>query len=166
MLTKFNLIEYAAGLLRQNNLRVTPQREYVLEIFLDNLHDHLSAEDIYNKLQHNNQMQISLATVYRTVRTLYKVGVLREIDLGQDHKHYELTYENKQPHHHIICLNCDHHNTIEFESPEINALASSIADKYNIDIKDIELRITGHCSKSCIVKCKTSKHLHENPSVN
>lgn len=131
-------------LLRESGSRITPQREYVLEIFLNNMDDHLSAEDVYFILQKQNNTSISLATVYRTLKVLHKLGVLREIDLGQDHKHYEIADQNSS-HHHIICQDCDHHNAIEFQSDEINAIVSKIAQEYNFQIKDVDLRITGKC---------------------
>jgi Fur family transcriptional regulator, ferric uptake regulator len=139
------MVEQVHQMLRKNGSRVTPQREYVLEVFLKYKDDHLSAEDVYALLQRSGNTQISLATVYRTLKTLHELHILREVDLAQDHKHYELADE-KAGHHHIICTNCDHHSTIEFESEEVNQLATAIAAQYNISVQQVELKIIGICN--------------------
>lgn len=129
--------------LKENGSRVTAQREYILDVFFQHSKGrHLSVEDIHRLIQKHYDANVSLATIYRTVKTLYALGILREIDLAEDHKHYELALPN-QHHHHIVCLNCNH--TIEFDSEEINQLAREIAKKYNIEVKDVELKIVGNC---------------------
>ncbi|MDX1918970.1 MAG: Fur family transcriptional regulator [Candidatus Caenarcaniphilales bacterium] len=130
--------------LRLQGSRITPQREYVLDVFFKTGQGcHLSVEDIFRILNKKNKINISLATVYRTVKTLYELGILREIDLAEGHKHYELASQDEDHHHHIVCLNCN--NTIEFSSSEINELAMQIAKKYNIEVRDVELKIYGNC---------------------
>lgn len=131
-------------ILRDNGSRITPQRESILEVFFQYQDDHLSAEDIFKILKKDTRLSISLATVYRTINTLMELGILREIDLGQEHKHYELAHE-EDSHYHIICTNCDHHKTIEFHSAEIDNLANKIAQQYNVEVSNIELKIIGLC---------------------
>jgi Fur family ferric uptake transcriptional regulator len=104
---------------------------------------HLSVEDIHRVLTRKNNLNISLATVYRTVKTLYVMGILREVDLAEGHKHYELASGHDDPHHHIVCLNCN--TTIEFSNDEINRLAKEIAAKHNVEVFDVELKIFGKC---------------------
>ena len=132
------------NLLRNSGGRLTPQREYILDVFFKAEPGfHLNAEDIHKVLVKKHKANISLATVYRTVKTLSSMGVLREVDLAEGHKHYELASGRQDPHHHIICLNCN--KTIEFFNNEINQLAQNIAEKYNVEILDIELKIYANC---------------------
>jgi len=138
--------------LRNNGFRITSQREYILDVFLKNKQGlHLSVEDLRRILKTQHNLSVSTATVYRTVKQLHELGILREVDLAEDHKHYELVQGDKEHHHHIVCLNCGH--TIEFESMEINTLAREIADRHGVEsIRDIELRI--------VANCKTDDHQH------
>ncbi len=130
--------------LRDSGSRLTPQREYILDVFFKaDSGLHLSPEDVFRVLSETNKLNVSLATVYRTVKTLYLMGVLREVDLAEGHKHYELASGNNEPHHHIVCLNCN--KTIEFSSLEVNRLALEIAKNYNVEIHDVELKILGKC---------------------
>ena len=90
--------------LNQRGWRLTPQRETILQV-LQRLPQgkHLSAEEIYNLLLHQ-QEQISLSTVYRTLHLLTKVGILRELELAEGHKQYEISAPSLYKHHHLVCL--------------------------------------------------------------
>ncbi len=139
--------------LRKNGARLTPQREYILDVFFKSERGfHLSVEDIHRVLTKKNHLNISLATVYRTVKTLYGIGILREVDLAEGHKHYELASDHEDPHHHIVCMNCN--TTIEFFNDEINKLARQIASDHDVEVMDVELKIYGKCLHS-------KDHVHE-----
>ena len=129
--------------LRSKGLRVTPQREKILQIFMD-LPDgtHLSAEDLFNILSQKNE-NISLATTYRTLKLLSQFGYLRELDFAEGHKHYELNKE-KRPHHHIICLNCN--KTMEFEDELVNQVCYRIAQEKGVEVVDIQFKIYAVCA--------------------
>ncbi len=128
--------------LRSKGLRVTPQREKILQIFME-LKDgtHLSAEDLFKVLSAKNE-NISLATTYRTLKLLSQFGYLRELDFAEGHKHYELN-QDKKPHHHIICLNCN--KTIEFEDDVINQIGERIAIEKGLELVDIQFKIYAVC---------------------
>ena len=76
--------------LNEKGWRLTPQRETILQVF-QNLPkgNHLSAEDLYNLLQGEGEM-ISLSTIYRTLKLMARMGILRELELAEGHKHYEV----------------------------------------------------------------------------
>jgi Fur family ferric uptake transcriptional regulator len=128
--------------LRERGYRITPQRELIIRIFQDAGDKHLSAEDVYEVLKDKSE-QISLATTYRTLRMLVDMNILRELDFAETHKHYELIDENEPPHHHIICLNCN--KTIEFEDEGINEMGRKIAEKYGVEVVDMQFQVFGNC---------------------
>jgi len=129
--------------LRNKGFRLTPQREKILEVF-QNLPEgeHLSADELFQIIQ-KEASDISLATLYRTLKLLVSMGALRELDFSEDHKHYEIIRNPESPHHHIICMDCG--KTAEFESPEIIALAEKIALEKNIELVDVQLKIFANC---------------------
>ncbi len=131
--------------LRKKGFRLTPQREKIIDIFY-NLPEgeHLSAEELQAFLKKESS-DISLATSYRTLKLLASIGVLRELDFAEDHKHYELARNPEAPHHHIICLEC--YSTEEFESPEITRWAEAIAGERGFQIVDVQLKIFALCQK-------------------
>lgn len=130
--------------LRQRGLRMTPQRETILDLFFNASEgDHLSVDEVYEQLVAQNA-GVSLATTYRTLKLFVSMGVMRELDFSEDHKHYELIRNAEAPHHHIICMDCG--KTAEFESPEIAALVERIAREKNLRVVDAQLKIFAHCN--------------------
>ena len=127
---------------RKKGYRITPQREQILELFLELPEgDHLSAEELQTLMQ-DNDIRVSLATLYRTLNFLAGNGFLRELDFGEDHKHYELT--TNQYHHHLICNKCG--ITIEFNNEKVINLAKNVAEaQNNFIVLDYQLKIFGLC---------------------
>jgi Fur family ferric uptake transcriptional regulator len=132
--------------LREKGHRITSQREKILEVFLHLPEGyHLSAEDLQIILLQNDT-KISLATLYRTLKFLASNGLLRELDFGEDHKHYEFN-SSKKPHHHLICLNCG--LTVEFNNEKLLDCAQDAASKQsNFQVIDYQFKIFGLC-ESC-----------------
>lgn len=139
----FQTREELSELLRQKGFRLTPQREKILDIFYElPAGEHLSAEDLQNALKEESS-DISLATSYRTLKLLATLGVLRELDFAEDHKHYELVRDPNSPHHHIVCLECG--RTEEFESDEIVRLSEALAHERGFRIVDVQLKLFAVC---------------------
>ncbi len=128
--------------LRKKGHRITAQRETILTIFREQeVGTHLSAEELYSILVERGS-NVSLATTYRTLKLLSQLGLLRELDFAEGHKHYELKQEN-QPHQHIICLACN--KTLEFEDHFLEEAGQKIGARYNFDVIDAQFKIFGTC---------------------
>lgn len=129
--------------LNDRGWRLTPQRETILHIF-QNLPEgnHLSAEDLHNHL-HEQGDPISLSTIYRTVKLMARMGILRELELAEGHKHYELNQPYPYHHHHLICVKCS--KTIEFKSDSILKVGSKTAQKEGYHLLDCQLSIHAIC---------------------
>ncbi|MBY0548250.1 MAG: transcriptional repressor [Candidatus Obscuribacterales bacterium] len=128
--------------LRKKGHRITAQRETILEIFRQQAHGtHLSAEDLYSILI-DHGTRVSLATTYRTLKLLSQLGLLRELDFAEGHKHYELK-QDKLPHQHIICLGCN--TTLEFEDHFLEEAGQKIGARYNFEVIDAQFKIFGMC---------------------
>jgi len=129
--------------LNDRGWRLTPQRETILHIF-QNLPEgnHLSAEDLHNRLQEQGD-PISLSTIYRTVKLMARMGILRELELAEGHKHYELNQPYPYHHHHLICVKCS--KTIEFKSDSILKVGSKTAQKEGYHLLDCQLSIHAIC---------------------
>jgi len=132
--------------LRKEGYRITPQREKLLDFFNGQADgEHLSAEELHKKLQENG-VKISLATLYRNLKFLVQNGFIRELDFGEDHKHYELRNPNKKQHHHIICNSCG--LTLEFEDKNLYDYAvKTVRERNNFTITDYQFKIFGLCEK-------------------
>jgi len=97
--------------LNSRGWRMTPQREKILDVFYNLPQgNHLSAEELHNLLDEQGE-NISLSTIYRSVKLMTKMRVLLELELAEGHKHYELNHPYPHHHHHIVCIQCN--KTIE-----------------------------------------------------
>jgi Fur family transcriptional regulator, ferric uptake regulator len=133
-----------SDILRSKGFRITPQREQILDIFLDLPEgNHLSAEDLQRNLNATDS-DISLATSYRTLKLLASLGVLRELDFNEDYKHYELCRDASEiQHQHIICTDCA--QTVEFTSIELHEMAKTIAEQHGFEMINMQFKIYARC---------------------
>lgn len=129
--------------LNDRGWRMTPQRETILQVF-QNLPKgkHLSAEDLYNLLKGDGE-KISLSTIYRTLKLMARMGILRELELAEGHKHYEINQPYPHHHHHLICVRCS--KTIEFKNDSILKTGTKTAQKEGYHLLDCQLTIHAVC---------------------
>lgn len=129
--------------LRRLGYRVTPQRETILQVF-QGLPEgtHLNAEELHRELAQIDS-GISLATTYRTLKLLASIGLLRELDFAEGHKHYELATPQSAPHHHLVCASCS--LAIEFEEPSLYDLGLEVAQTHGFRMVDIQYKVFGVC---------------------
>lgn len=89
-------------MLNQSNLRMTQQRQVILEE-LREVNTHPSADEIY-KMVRKRLPRISLGTVYRNLEILSASGEIQKLELGCSLKRFDGVAED---HYHIRCLDCD-----------------------------------------------------------
>ncbi|MBI2485586.1 MAG: transcriptional repressor [Deltaproteobacteria bacterium] len=82
-------------------IKVTPQRVAIYRE-LANTDQHPSAESIYQKIR-NYYPNISLTTIYRTLETFEKLGLVSVVNILYNAARYDA---NLEPHHHLVCVAC------------------------------------------------------------
>jgi len=91
--------------MRAKGLRLTHQRRILAEL-LDTAEEHLDAEAVYQRARKRDP-HIHRATVYRTLNTLKKLGLVDELDLMHvtgDRHYYEI--RPSVFHIHLVCMQC------------------------------------------------------------
>jgi len=86
-------------LLKEKNLKATPQRLAILNLL--NGHTHPTIEEIYDEIK-KIFPSISLATIYKNINTLKDAKIVTELNPGGKLK-YDI---NISPHFHGVCKNC------------------------------------------------------------
>ena len=89
------------GIFKDKKLKLTPQRIAVYK-YLKSTIEHPSAEIIYKAIQ-PEYPTMSLATVYKALKTLIEVNLVQEINVGEGNFRYD---GNMCSHPHIQCLTC------------------------------------------------------------
>ncbi|MFH1082976.1 MAG: Fur family transcriptional regulator [Pseudomonadota bacterium] len=130
--------------LREQGCRLTPQRVAVLKI-LATSDEHLSAEKIYERVKADFPFT-SLATIYKTVTLLKKVGEVMELGFVDDSNRYDGT--RPFPHPHLICTKCK--KILDPEIPTLSDLPLELSQKTGYQIVNHRLDFFGicpHCQK-------------------
>jgi len=128
--------------IKKKGLRYTRERENVIrEIF--SRHDHFDVESLYLRLR-NKGINISRASIYRTIPLLLETGLIQEVFHEEGHMHYEHIYGH-QHHCHLRCVQCG--RIVEFRDDSLIHLTERIAQQYNFAIKGHKLDIIGFCPK-------------------
>ena len=101
----------------------------------------MDAKELYRRASERDT-NISLATVYRNLRSFKEQGLIDERRLGRMHC---CCYEMKRlgEHHHLVCRGCGH--VIEFESPLIHQLLADVQRKNGFHVTRVELCLEGYC---------------------
>ena len=116
------------------------QRDLVQYIFAQ--HHHFTTEQILKDLQNAN-LNISRATVYRTLTKLVDAGLLRKLELGSD-TYFDHDYGYPQ-HEHLLCEHCN--RLIEFQHPAIEAAIRDICGEQQFQASGHTLIIRGVCAE-------------------
>lgn len=113
----------------------TIQCEAVLKILCKSK-EHLSADEIYNLLI-KEISQLSLATVYRNLKKLEAMGLIKEITTLKQQKKFE---SNLSSHFHIHCPLCGKVTDLNFESlAEIDKILLAKIKDLNCDGYQLEI---------------------------
>ncbi|MGB0563668.1 MAG: Fur family transcriptional regulator [Spirulinaceae cyanobacterium] len=143
------MLPYTANTLKaelnSRGWRLTPQRETILHVFQNLPHgDHLSADELHEVLCQRGET-ISLSTIYRSVKLMARMGILRELELAEGHKHYELN-RPQHHHHHMVCVQCN--KTVEFKNDSILKQSLKQADRDGLQLIDCQLTVTTICPEA------------------
>lgn len=89
--------------LRREDRKITGPRAAILEILRQHAHP-LTNREIFSELPAG---QCDLATIYRAMQLLEKLGMVRRCDFGDGAARFELVEEGENHHfHHLVCTEC------------------------------------------------------------
>ncbi|AYV65492.1 transcriptional repressor [Niallia circulans] len=137
-------IERAKNLLKEKNIRLTPQRLELINI-LSKDNKHWTVDEIYHVLN-ENMPSVSITTVYNNVHLFTELQLLKEIQFGEGLSKYEW---KKEEHYHIVCSDCGEIVDIWYPTlREVEAFAKSIS-KFHISSHSLQFYGTcEQCSKA------------------
>ncbi|MEO0341990.1 MAG: Fur family transcriptional regulator [Pseudomonadota bacterium] len=119
------------------NLRMTDQRRVIAQVLEDSA-DHPDVEELYARASAVDS-NISIATVYRTVKLFEEAGIIERLEFGDGRARYEDA--DRDHHDHLIDLQSG--KVIEFVDPEIEALQEKIAAKLGYRLRGHRLELYG-----------------------
>lgn len=115
----------------RRGMRMTDQRRIIARV-LSSSGDHPDVEEVYRRAA-SQDPNISIATVYRTVRLFEEAGILERHEFGDGRARYEQVPET----HHDHLINIQTREVIEFSDKQIEEIQRTIAEK-------LGYRLVGH----------------------
>ena len=125
--------------LRRHGYKLTPQRRAVIGSIASSP-DHLTPAAIYEKV-HQERSDIGLATIYRTLDILAKLGLICELHTGGSCRSY--TTGAPEHHHHLICSKCG--EVVDFTGHDLSPLEKRLSRETGFEIEDHLLEFIGQC---------------------
>ena len=119
----------------ERGLKMTDQRRVIARV-LSEAHDHPDVEAVHRRATAIDP-NISIATVYRTVRLFEEAGILAKHDFGDGRARYEETPD--EHHDHLIDIRSG--KVIEFRNEEIEAIQDLIAKRLGYRLVDHRLEL-------------------------
>lgn len=120
-----------------SGMRMTEQRRVIARV-LSEAEDHPDVEQVYQRASEIDD-NISIATVYRTVRMFEEAGILERHDFGDGRARYEEA--SKDHHDHLIDVNSG--EVIEFRNERIEELQKMVAQELGYKLVDHRLELYG-----------------------
>jgi len=134
---------------RTHGMKLTHQR---LEVFraVARTDEHPDAETVYEQVR-KRLPTISLDTVYRTLVTLEKLGVISRVNVLQERARFDA---NTGVHHHFLCTEC---GTIkDFSSSELDNFSIPLEVKSWGKVNSIRVELRSTCKECLKRKAKAS----------
>ncbi len=128
-------------LCREHNLAATHQRQMIYQALVSRT-GHYSPEEIYEQVK-QDLPSISLATVYKNLKTFIEAGMLREVSL---HHGAWRVDANLHPHHHLVCTRCRSIADLDEDSLAPVKLRGKLPSGFKLEKFSIEVQ--GVC-KAC-----------------
>jgi len=127
---------------KAGGLALTFQRQVIYEAVIDS-REHPTPEFIYEQVRQRIP-SISLATVYKNIKTFLESGMLKEVTLHHGSQRLE---SNLSPHHHLVCSACKTIVDIEASAVEPIKLPQDQSPA-GFSIQQYRVEFVGLC-KSC-----------------
>jgi len=125
------------ALCAERGLRITEQRRVIARV-LSESEDHPDVEKLHERASAIDS-NISIATVYRTVRLFEEAGVVEKHDFGDGRSRYEEAGDD----HHDHLIDTRTGEVIEFFDAEIERLKTEIAARLGYELVGHKLELYG-----------------------
>jgi Fur family ferric uptake transcriptional regulator len=116
-------------------MRMTGQRRTIARVLAES-EDHPDVEELYRRCSQVDQ-QISISTVYRTVKLFEDAGIIERHDFRDGRARYEQSPDT----HHDHLINLRTGEVIEFRNEEIERLQAEIVRKLGYRLVDHRLEL-------------------------
>lgn len=132
-------VEVILALLRSEGGRVTIGRRAIVTALLTAADHHLTADDVTAVVQ-AGYPDVHVSTIYRTLDTLERHGVIERVSIGSGGAVYHPT---DHIHHHLICEVCG--TVIELDEDALTPLSADLQRRHGFALSTHPVTLNGRC---------------------
>lgn len=126
------------GRLRGSALRLTSPRRSVVKA-IDELGSHFTADQLTDHVQ-RSAPEVHKATIYRTLDTLTRLGMVEHVHLGHGPSVFHLVGEG---HQHLVCQTCG--RVVEVPDDLFVDVGRKVAEDYGFELQPGHFALAGRC---------------------
>lgn len=139
---------------RAQGLRLTQSRRAILQVVATTA-AHLQVAEVHRRAA-RIAPGIGLASVYRTIDLLDRLGLVKRLHVDHRHRHYAPATEEHG--HHLVCSGCG--RVVEFSDCRVEGLAGALARRTRFVIEGHSIELYGRCPD-----CRPSRRRSRRPPV-
>lgn len=128
--------------LKTKGFKMTQQRELIFRSFFE-LGQHVSVDELHEKVRKVDRA-VGYSTVWRNLKLICKVGLAKEVSLGDGVTRYDRI--TRAPHGHLFCMQC--RKLVEFDIADVVEQLSAQSKKSKFLPDEYKVEVSGYC-ESC-----------------
>jgi len=121
--------------------RASPAREEVIEA-IASLGCSVTAREVSDLLRERGS-GVGLASIYRALELLERLGLIKRFDVGEGIARYEPAHPSGEHHHHVVCDSCGKVEAFEDEALERAIVA--LSDNVSFEVAAHDVTLHGEC---------------------
>lgn len=137
-----NTKEDLIGQLKDNGLKITPQRLAIIDALVENRYEHPGATLIFHEAR-KKAGSVSLSTVYATLKAFSESGLIRQMEFDRLENRYDVDLSD---HVNLICKRCG--KVVDYHVPA-PLDPKNIVRKSGFVVTDTRIEFHGYC-RDCL----------------
>ena len=139
--TAYDWTQHARTALARAGHRTSAPRDEVIEA-IASLGCSVTAREVSDLLRERGS-GVGLASIYRALELLERLGLIKRFDVGEGVARYEPAHPSGEHHHHVVCDSC---GTVEaFQDEALERAIHSVSGKVSFDVAAHDVTLHGEC---------------------
>jgi Fur family ferric uptake transcriptional regulator len=133
--------EHALATLEREGFRAGAARTRVVDA-LARQNCCATAQEIADELR-DEQGRVGIASVYRALEVLDRLGLVHRLDVGDGTARYEAAHPGGEHHHHVVCNHCG--RVAQFADDGLEQAIATLSQRLDFAIDQHDVVLRGSC---------------------
>ena len=133
--------DHTLGVLADTGHRASPARAEVIEA-IASLGCSVTARELSDLLRERGS-GVGLASIYRALELLERLGLIKRFDVGEGTTRYEPAHPSGEHHHHVVCDSCG--KVEPFEDEALERAINQLSENVSFEVAAHDVTLHGEC---------------------